>query len=419
VKSEDLLDLTEYFEARYYYNQVKYEYDNSDIYSRTKTNSANILDLYNRNYESIILYNKVLKVNPDFGMALGNKALAIISTYILTPNQYKENTLLLLAKEFLERAIENKISVIEVGGKRALNSFKFHVDKLDKFIVENNINNEEFSKEIKDQYKGFVLNHDLFLNYHFGFAINNNSLEDHIIPPFISNIENSDSEKYSGFSKKIFYSIKQLNQIIEDFTSARYIYYLVNSSKFEEKSDITDYIYALDYTRNNLEYGLMKTIFTKLFNILDKIANFLSLYFDINEKDKNIYFYELTGKKYKKIIKEKNNSQLLALYGLALDFEEGHAYHKLRKIRNKLVHEFMDIIELGFGDIEDEKYKDYHIYVDDFKENIQLMFQLTKAAILHLNIALEIEGKKAHENSNGKIGHLAFTKQNDIYNALD
>ena len=416
IRVNILLDLEEYLEARYYYTQVRYDLDNFDTYIRANTNSANILDLYGRNYESIMLYDRVLNIDPDFGMALGNKAIAIIRYYTFTPDQYKENTLLILAKKLFERAMKNKSSIIEVGSERALNSFKFHISRLNKFIEENNIDNEKLSKDIEDDYKSFVLNQNLFLNYHFGFAINDNSLKDNIIPPFISNIEDSDSKQYSGFSKKLFYSIKQLNQIIEDFTSARYMYYFVNSSQLEEKNDITDYIYALDYTRNNLKYGLMKTIFTKLFNILDKIANFLSIYFDMNQGEEDIYFNDLIGEKYKKIVKEKDNSQLLALYGLALDFEKGHAYYKLRKLRNKLVHEFIDIKELDFkDDVEDGKYKDYHISVYDFNENIQLMFQVTKAAILYLNIALEIEGERAHKRSNGKIGHLQFTKQNDIY----
>lgn len=273
-----LFNLEEYLEARYYYTQVKYELDNFDIYSRAKTNSANILDLYGRNYEAIMLYNKVLNHKPNFGMALGNKAIAIIYYYNLTPDKFKENALLIFAKELFEKALENRDNILNVGGENALETFEFHINKLKDFISENDIKNRNFSNKIEDEYKEFVLDKNLFLNYHFGFVINNNSLKDYIIPPLFSDIEDVDSGKYSGFSKDLFYSIKQLNQIIENFSSARYMYYLANKSDLKEADDITEYIYALDYTRNNLKYGLMKSVFTKLFNILDKVANFIYIY---------------------------------------------------------------------------------------------------------------------------------------------
>ena len=61
--------------------------DETDHFQRAHTNIANILEKYGRNYEALFSYDVVLKIDPNFGMALGNKAIAIWYYTQLAPQQ--------------------------------------------------------------------------------------------------------------------------------------------------------------------------------------------------------------------------------------------------------------------------------------------------------------------------------------------
>jgi tetratricopeptide (TPR) repeat protein len=75
----DLISNKNLRKARDAYNSISLE----KVLPQAYTNHANILEKYARNYEAIFLYDKALKFNPKFGMALGNKAIALLYYYDL------------------------------------------------------------------------------------------------------------------------------------------------------------------------------------------------------------------------------------------------------------------------------------------------------------------------------------------------
>ncbi|MBN1467653.1 MAG: hypothetical protein JW924_02925 [Fusobacteriaceae bacterium] len=437
-----LMEVNEYSKAIEYFDKVNL--DRTDIFFRAKTDYSNILDTFGRYYESIMLYNRILKLDSNFGMALGNKAKAIIYYYKILPDKFKFKQLLVVARDLFEKSLRDE-RLEAVGGEDAVRSFQNSLNKLDKLFSEiKTKETNQFFKSVRKcfqdllhrlislfskirfrrvnkylvnlrKYQRFVLDKNLFLNFHFGFNINKNSQKDIMLPPFISKKTKGDTLNYHGFERNIFYAVKHLNQIIEDFTSARYLYFLANIGDFDDIiSNITEYIYTLDYTHNNLEYGILKTIFTKLFNILDKIANFLYMYFDI-EHSRTVNLNSLTYEKFKKLVKDLNNPQLLALFEVAVDFQVGHSYNYLQVLRNNLVHKYLDIKEIDGYEIEDEEYKTNYIYKDKFFEYIQLMFEISKAAILYTVLALETERDKMETQNGAKLGPIIVPKQSDIF----
>jgi len=418
IQTSILLEIDEYSKARRYYNKVFLKTEN--FYFRAKTNSTNILDTFGRYYESVYLYDHVLQYDSRFGMALGNKANAILYYYYLLPKKYKIPQLLINARDLLEKALEDD-RVKNIGGEEAIEGFRNSSEGLNTIIEENNIKILNKSKEKLNKYQRFVLDSNLYLNYHFGFFINEQSLKDNLTPPFLSKRLNESTNEnlanYCGFDENIFCSIKQLNQIVEDFVSARYLYYLIICGNLGRVSpDMTEYIYTNDYTRNKLEYGILKTIYTKLFNILDKVANFIFTYYDIHNSE-DVYFHNLTDERFKCLVKNKGNRQVLALYSLSMDFQAGYQYNYLKGIRNSITHEYLDIDEMGVNFKDNESKK--RIYKENFISDIQLLFEITKSAILYSVLPLEKEFEKVGNADRSKIGMIRILKQSEIYKDLD
>lgn len=79
-KINDLINSTEYYEARKYYSKVR----DPKYLLPSYTNIANILEKFGRNYEAIMFYDKALKIDPNFGMALGNKGIALTYYFSLS-----------------------------------------------------------------------------------------------------------------------------------------------------------------------------------------------------------------------------------------------------------------------------------------------------------------------------------------------
>lgn len=380
----ELIHAPEFAESRKYY----YKINSKDIehYSRAITNSANLLEKHGRNFEAIYLYDKVLRINPSFGMALGNKAKALFYYYRLSP--YKSLKILLSAKKLLLDAIDDP-KIIEVGGKSIISIFQSELNNIN-YIIENG-NFKRTKNIIKPKlsnYNNFILKYNLFLNYDFGIYYDKYSLMDVFFPEFIEKIHDKKSEKSTTMSEKIYYCFQIFNQLLEDYVSARYIFYLSYSKKFNDFDKNVRYIYTLDYTKHSTKYGLLKNIYANLFNCLDKIAHIILYYFDIkapNQDNIDIYFDSLLCEEFKNIIIEKNNYQLLAIYNLVNDFKQNYPYFHYKRLRNKITHSFLNI---NVGISYDEKYNNFEILEDDLENYVIEMFHIIKASIMYFILFL-------------------------------
>lgn len=114
---EALIESEELIKARNCYSRVQTGHE----YIVANTNAASILDSYSRNYEALLLYDQVLERHPDFGMAMGNKAVALKYFFDLSPTGNPE--VLLTARDLLKAALL-KPDTIQNGGRTALMSFR-------------------------------------------------------------------------------------------------------------------------------------------------------------------------------------------------------------------------------------------------------------------------------------------------------
>lgn len=379
-----LISTRSFLEAKEYFYHVAE--DDTDHYERARTNITNILEKYGRNYEALYAYDDVIKKNPSFGMALGNKAIAL--EYYIKFSPKTSLVLLNNAYKLLINALKDK-KLSDIGGKVAINIFIHKKEEIEQFFKKIKYKYSEPKKpENVTKYQQFILENNLYLNYDFGYYYDKNSVKDTFFPNFIENLKDKKTIKSRSMSEKIYYSFQIFNQLLEDFTTARYNYFHAINIKCTRKDKKINYIYSLDYTKHSLKYGLLKSVFSSLYNCFDKIAHLMKYYFCYSEDDINntdIYFDWLNSENFKNIIIKDKNYQLLALYDLALDFRENHIYHYLKKLRNRITHSFLNI---NVGEAYNEKYKTFEITEDRLIKYNKTLFIMIKAAIMYSVLAI-------------------------------
>lgn len=399
----DNLDV--FHEARSEFLRV--ELDDLYNYQQASTNTANILEKLGRNYEALHMYDRAIGVDPLFGMALGNKAIALEYYIRLTPQL--SLALLHHAYSLLEQAVKDS-RVSEIGGAGAIAHFNYKLNIVHDFLKEAGYDPSITIKTPKmSRYHHFVLKNNLFLNYDFGYYYDKSSLRDTLFPTLVEDVRSEQYVKNNIMSKKIYFCFQIFNQLLEDFSTARYNYYSALCGKHDGYDQYTNYVYTLDYTRHSLKYGLLKSSFSMLCNCLDKVAHLVRYYFDKSEVfsvGNNIYFDWFTSNQFKNVVVKFNNFQLLALRSLAMDFKENGIYHRLKYLRNRITHSFVNV-NVGIG--YDNEYDNFEITEDDLAEQVKQLFIIVKSAMLYAVIGIS----KCH--SDGPKGTMIATMQNRIF----
>ncbi len=407
-KIMDFIDNKEYADIRKNYEKVTTNDLNHFLCART--NTANLFEKYGRNFEAIFAYDSVLKHDPNFGMALGNKAKALIYYFRLSP--YKSLRLLNFAKELLKKAVKDQ-RIIEIVGQAALDIFKYELEKIRKYLKKNNYNEKKHQPHSINAYYKFVLENNLFLNYDFGFYYDDLSLEDSFFPNLIENIHDEKHPNNPWISNKIYICFQTFNQILEDYVSSRFLFYQSLSLNYSKLDRRVAFIYLLDYTKNSTKFGILKKVFANIYNCLDKLAQIVLFYFDIIKTDQNdIYFHSLINEQLKKIIISENNYQLLALLNLAYDFQESYPYYKYRLLRNRITHSFMNI---NSGILYNNVNCEYEFLEEELIKYCKELFLITKAAIMYF-ILYFIHNKRNDDGDDKKlIISMEATMQRDVY----
>lgn len=399
-----LLENKTYREAQKYFLKVKY--DKYGHYERARTNLAIIFERYGRNYEAINSFDQVIKNNPKFGMAYGGKALSLEYYTRLAPQQ----SLLLLdiSLKLLNEAFKDN-NLLEVGGVSSFNYYKSYKEKIEYYFNQiNYIPSENSLPKSLSKYQKFIISNNLFLNFDFGYYYDKDSLIDNFFLKMVESVNDQKYVKSHIMSKKTYFCFQVFNQIVEDFTTSRYNYFHASLVKYKKIDSRIKFVYTFDYTKHSLKYGLLKSVFTGLYNCLDKIAHILKYYYlDQNEFERvDTYFDWLSTNEYKNIVKSNGHFQLLALHSLSLDMKSGGCYQHLAKIRNRITHSFLNVnVDIGF----DERYEEFEITEDQLEQYINELFIIVKSALMYVIIAFQ------HLNEIDDSFPMFATLQNDIY----
>jgi tetratricopeptide (TPR) repeat protein len=262
---------------------------------RALTNLGNLYDETGRPVEALRCYERALAIDPEFGMALGNKAMAI---QILAPVTRYSVTHLIQAHQLYRAATRRAESVAEAGLDGSLESFRQHdeaivgyltsigrADRLDQDLRHEPYDDSGLSEFVRF-YTRFCLEHDLYLNTHLADRAAAASIGDEIVPVLVTRVGDSDDRRYVD---DIMF---RLNEILESYMTARMA--LVQSQyvcdDFSAVSRQTTLVNLEDGSASNIYVGHLKMAYKEAFAALDKIAVLINHYLELGLPEQQCYY---------------------------------------------------------------------------------------------------------------------------------
>ncbi len=401
---EQTLDNENLQKAKMYYRKAIEQIHNPTFLSRKEllTNYGHCFTNLGRNLEALYYYDEALKIEPTFGMALGNYATTIMN-FASISGAYRA-AICVDAYNKLKSALSDP-TLLPSHGIFAKKHFENKLREIEDYLCRNNIlltkvPHKRYSKkglsDFEKVYLDICSHNRLFLNFHVHDGTCEGAIVDPVCISIVVSVEDDDT----------FYELsKYVNQIKEDFAVARLLFV---QAQYERKDynricKRTKYVYSLDYSMFNLYGGLLKSAFTQAYNILDKIAVFINEYYNLEMNPKQIYFTNVWQKKETKTVLEASeNLALFALYDIYLDFRSGY-YKRIKDIRNAITHRRLVMYDSTCTVEWEEKEHDCNIGYESMLSETTHLLQLVRSAIIYMVNAIEIQERGKREDTKGVV----------------
>lgn len=359
----------------------------------TAVNLGNLFDETGRPLEAMVEYERAIRVDSGFGMAYGNKAVAVRQLSQITEYQ---GMYLVYAYQLFGEALTHETSIIEAGGHSPLITFKQGQEEIKRMFEERSntellekdlthpVHSKDDSSEELASYTQFCLDNDLYLTLHVFDHHSDGSIGDNISSSFITDVGDDGADKWV---KEAF---MRLNEIKESYITGRYVLWQ-SQQKNDTVSSISQQsllVNNLDYTAHNIYTGLLKSAYKEGFSALDKIANLVNYYLNLEAKEKdvsyrNIWFDKLKQKNgYNSTVLE-GNYRLFGLYSV-LDELGGEPSGN----RNSMEHRYFIISTLGID------YYGAPTFQDFTQQTVDVYYKIKCAIVYLLNFINYCEDRK-------------------------
>jgi tetratricopeptide (TPR) repeat protein len=367
------------------------------------TNLGCAFDHIGRFAEAQDYFKKALSINPDFGMALGNKGFGLYRYAREVFDGVHQFIFLQYARKYLLEA-NDKNDVYEEACL-GFNSLAEHIatsyplQDLNDFKQYENYFQGLSTDEI--DYRQWCVDNVLFLNPL------NDGLEQSIV---VHDILHTPTMVLKREEKPIYQSM--YNQIKQEFVSARFLFYEgVNTNKphYSDK-DVVLYT-AFDCPVYAISIEKVKIAFRICYSIFDKIAYLMNIYLKLGIDKNRVSFRNIWHKKGNRnnpINEEMFVSQNLALQGLywlSKDLDEGAnspiepEAKEIAIMRNFMEHKSFKIVEAK-NICWNESPETYEIERLDFYNKAFKILKLTRSALIYLS-SLIYEEESSREPLNG------------------
>ncbi len=313
------------------------------------TNLANSYSTTGRFVEAIDTWNDALAIEPRFGMARGNRAVAL-SSYARA--LYDEGHAIVMLREAWRELDPVRLLGLEPGtgpyfaDTRASIASVVSTEALTKPFDLDSFSLGKTEAEV--EYRRWCLNRRLFLNPLNDLGVFTIAAQDVLTCPSIV-VGLNEGPRYHGF----------FNQIKQEFCSARWLAYEAINSSEPHFSDHAVLLYnTLDYPSYSLATEQLKLSFRSLYSLFDKIAFFLNAYLRLGIPERAISFRGIwhDGQQKKKGIRaefrDRPNWPLRGMYWLAKDlYEDSPDFRsvidpdaqRLSEVRNHVEHKYLKL----------------------------------------------------------------------------
>lgn len=379
--------------------------------SQVCVNYGNCLSQLGRFAEAIEYYHLGLKADPTNGMAAGN--LGIELEYCARIIGRYTHEYLALAHEMLSCALGDTMH-LKFGSQQAVQSFKEHHDNLTHILLAHKtpvlppdpVKPVGKNKQ-KREYLQFCIENGLFLNAWVG--------EPFLSPGITDDISYGPIVTPVGDNHLVPELLRILNEIKEAFATARYLFFLSQreNSTLNDISKMTLYFDNLDYGINGLYTGLCKTAYIRAFDILDKVARIVNVYFGIGKRKD--YFWSIFAEKQshgedhdrwfaaRPAIVATNNLSLFALADICIDYfdREQVDLTTIDARRNRITHDYLSVQLFHLAGDTDEA-----VSLDDVVKQTSEVLQLAKHAVLYAVSAVNLAEEQ--KEPGGKVGYISY-----------
>jgi tetratricopeptide (TPR) repeat protein len=363
------------------------------------TNLGNSYDLLGRDLDSIQAYDRAIAIDPDFGMAQGNKGVALLGVANLSAGHTP--AVLRQAVHALDRALGDRDRVASVGGAKALARFERERGRISQKSNGAHPHEHLDVEAWKDPYLRWCKERNLFLHVSPECLAEDTELLD---PLFFSHLVGGTDE---GGSDRVGVLVDAFDAIKQDYVAARYSAWLVSApeSPIREQaaaaSTRTAFLDSLSYARWGVCTGMTMQAFTAATNLLDKVASFVHLYYGTG-RVKDVYFSSLWhGRDRKKaktmdgalaveLTKDNFNRGLLALCDLSCDLDRPTRLNDLVDRRHTATHRFLVAHELGAASAPAGGRWLDRVDWEELIDGLVWQLQLSRAALVYLARLVEI-----------------------------
>jgi len=397
------------------------DFDSSENYQKCQifVNTANALNTLGRPVQALEYWNRALRIIPNYGMALGNHGLGLMSyarqlydgghAMVLMKFAYDDFISAISANAYYETT---GYEATKAGMAAEAENIAKHVD----LAVVNStldLHNHSLGESKEEQeYRNWSLTQGLFLNPLNDLGVYPIAARDIFGLPSITVTIKEPPVLYGFF-----------NQLKQEYVSARYIYYegICSGDVHFSDRDVT-LVNTLDYPAYSLAVERVKVAFRLLYSIFDKLAYFINTYWALDIPGRQINFHSVwvqKDEKGKPILREQfdgyKNLPMRGLYWLSKDILGNDKLLKnsldpnaeaLREIRNHLEHKYFKVHDSNwdaerFNSEPFTSFKDslaYSISRDDLEAKTLQLVKLVREGLIYLSLAVHQEEYLRKEN---------------------
>jgi len=385
------------------------------------TNLGNIFNHIGRCVEAIEYWDRALAIDPQFGMARGNRGYGIIHYAALFEHLCHQVPFLKHAYSDLKAALALELEGgAEQGFSEALNWIESRSPAgglEDAEEMPHGVSLGTTKGEIR--YRTWCLEKRLFLNPLNDLGADAAAAKDTLTTPSIV-IPINDGTLHYGF----------FNQIKQEFVSARYLYYEGISAARPHYSDKQVTLYnTFDYPSYSLAVEKVKAAFRILYSVFDKLAFFLNNYMHLSIPERRVNFRSFwyksqdKGKGLRDDLRQRENWPLRGLFWLSKDLYEDQLgfrdviepdAQELAAVRNHLEHKYLKLHEFGppprFDEDDDEGFAPmadtlaYSVGRSEFEAKTMKLMKIVRAALIYLSLTIYTEEKsRARERGDAHV----------------